>query len=308
MSQAADGQSIVHLEAVASHVRSACSWAFSGGLVASFGAIVSVLLTGACGSSLGAPRTGLATRSWVVQQSVHGRLLNLHLIRPVQPVDEDVVVLYASGDGGWFGAAVDMFKSIGAYGYPAVGFSSRAFMSTESHESIPSVRHLADDYREILTRARSALGLPASAPAVLTGWSRGAAFAVLVGGQPASQEDLLGVIAIGLPATENLSLSDDTDEDPPEGSSPAPLDRKRRVFRTYSWIDRIAPSRCTVIQASGDGYLPAAEAGRLFGPESPTKRFFAVTATNHRFSGGKDAFRLSLRDALDWVVAGENTR
>lgn len=56
---------------------------------------------------------------------LHGKPLELHLSVPQQPVADGVVVPYASGDGGWFGTAVDMFRLIGRAGCYAVGFSAR---------------------------------------------------------------------------------------------------------------------------------------------------------------------------------------
>ena len=47
---------------------------------------------------------------------------------PAAPRQPDVLVLYASGDGGWFGAAVDMFTAIAANGFYAVGLSSRSLL------------------------------------------------------------------------------------------------------------------------------------------------------------------------------------
>lgn len=261
-------------------------------------------LTSACLSTLGIPRTGVSVSSWVIQQPLHGQSLDLHLIRPLHPVAPDVLVLYATGAGGWYPAAKDMFGTIGAFGYPVVGVSSRTLMSIESRGQVATTSQLADDYQGILTRARSALGLSPSAPAVLTGWSRGAAFAVLVGAEKPARADILGVIAIGLAAAEELTVADDTDEEPAPSSPPASSGRQRAEVDTYAQIPKIAPRRVAIIQATNDGYLTAAEARNRFGPDSPIKRFFTVTAGNHRFKGGEEAFRESLRRALDWVVAG----
>ena len=91
------------------------------------------------------------------------------------------IVLYASGDGGWFGAAVDMFKQIARAGYPVVGFSSKAFLkiqrphiagSSTPRSSPPTTR------RSSPTPARRSIRAMSSR-VVLTGWSRGAAFSVL---------------------------------------------------------------------------------------------------------------------------------
>jgi hypothetical protein len=243
-------------------------------------------------STLGIPRTGVSVSSWVIQQPLHGQSLDLHLIRPLHPVAQDVLVLYATGAGGWYPAAKDMFGTMGAFGYPVVGISSRTLMSIESRGQAATTSQLAEDYEGILTRARSALGLSPSAPAVL------------VGAEKPARGDVLGVIAIGLAAAEELTVADDTDEEPAPSSPPASSGRQRAEVDTYAQIPKIAPRRVAIIQATNDGYLTAAEARNRFGPDSPIKRFFTVTAGNHRFKGGEEAFRESLRRALDWVVAG----
>ena len=126
-------------------------------------------------------------------------------------------MLYASGDGGWFGAAVDMFKAIGADGFCVVGLSSRTLM----HRTLPggrplAVTDLAEDYRTILDYAATELHLPADRRVVLTGWSRGASLAVLTGGSRHAMPGLAGVIAIGLTEDENLAIAGDSDDDPAE--------------------------------------------------------------------------------------------
>src|SRR6185503_4432564 len=110
--------------------------------------------------------------------ALHGGELTLHVADGRAPGSGPLpLVVYGSGDGGWFGAAVGMFKMIAAGGYPAVGFSSRALLET----------------------GRRALALPPGAPAVLTGWSRGASLAVLAAAEPETDRGVTGVVAIGLP-------------------------------------------------------------------------------------------------------------
>ena len=233
---------------------------------------------------------------------LHGRPFDLHFAVPVHSVAPDILVLYASGDGGWFGAAVDMFAQFGREGYYAVGFSSRAFLNLErSTGELINGGQIADEYRQIIGQARTMLGLTASTRAVLTGWSRGAAFAVLVGAHRSLQPELAGVIAIGLPDEEELRVRSDSDDTRNEGEVAKTTHRMR--FDTYGLIPTLDAMPCAVIQSTRDDYLPAEHARRLFGPDSATRRLYAVDARNHRFSGGNLQFIVALRDALQWVVA-----
>jgi hypothetical protein len=254
-------------------------------------------------SILPRPRTPgtIATREFATTVLLHGKALELHLSTPQTPATDHVVVLYASGDGGWFGAAADMFHQIGHAGYVAVGFSSRAFLKIERPRgTILSASQLAVEYEQILIRARGALGLDATYRAVLTGWSRGAAFSVLVGSEPALRGPILGVIAIGLAEGEDLQIND-ADDETDEGSTSSPT--RRWPFDTYARIARLGSLPCVVIQATHDDFLPAPRARELFGPDTPVRRFSAVDAKNHRFSGGKAAFDAALLEAIGWIVS-----
>ena len=248
------------------------------------------------------PRTQPAALVRELSSSVllHGKPFELHLSIPQQPVGDGVLVLYASGDGGWFGTAVDMFRLIGRAGYYAVGFSARAFLKLDRPRGTAlNTAQLAEEYEQILAHARSAMQLDATTPAILTGWSRGAAFAVLAGSEPVVRSDLRGVIAIGLSEGEDLQINgpaDETDDGQQTG------EHRQWPFEPYARIAGLGALPCAVIQASRDNYLPATRAHELFGPETPVRRFYTVDARNHRFSGGKTTFANALRDAIQWMA------
>jgi Bacterial virulence protein (VirJ) len=146
--------------------------------------LAAAIVCGACGGlrpvTLDPSR---AAHFSTLSASLRGRPIELHLAAPPAPRAADVLVLYASGDGGWFGAAVDMFRAIGDAGFYAVGVSSRSLLHRETagHDT-PGVVDLAADYQALLDQAASTLKLPPDHRVVLTGWSRGASLAVLVGG------------------------------------------------------------------------------------------------------------------------------
>ena len=239
------------------------------------------------------------------QTSIRGAELTLHLA-PASPAATRPLVVYGSGDGGWFGAAVGMFDVIAAEGYPAAGFSTRALLKIEQAGHAPlSGEQVAASYHAILDAARRDLGLPADTPAVLTGWSRGASLAVVAASEPGVDRAVAGIVAIGLPREDQLDTEPGDDDDPPPASE-AIAARGRSAARErlmYPLLARIAPRRSAVVQASGDRYLPAAEARVLFGADSDVQRFFEVPASNHRFGGGKPALRQALIDALAWAGA-----
>lgn len=252
------------------------------------------------------PGSEPAARELTAHVALHGEMLTLHLAGPSAGGTRALpLVLYASGDGGWFGAAVGMFRMIAAEGYPVVGFSSRALLKIEQGGHSPlSGNHIAESYRAILETGRRALALPPDAPAVLTGWSRGASLAVLAAAEPETDRGITGIVAIGLPRDEELDLEPGDDADPTEraeATAPSRRHTAAHALLMYPLLARIAPRRSAVVQASGDRYLPAAQARVLFGDDTAFRHFFAVEADNHRFGGGKGALRQALLDALAWT-------
>jgi hypothetical protein len=244
----------------------------------------------------------------ITTASLHGKRVDLHLALPATPARRDILVLYASGDGGWFGTAVEMWRQIARAGYATAGFSSRAFLRIDRPAgSMLSPTQLARDYQVMVDTARITLGLSANSRVILAGWSRGAAFSVLVGTDPGFRDELGGVVAIGLAEGEDLTIDGDGD-DTDDGA--AASGGRHWPFDTYARVSQLVRP-CAVIQATHDNYCAAADARRRFGPDTPVRRFYQVEARNHRFSGGQAAFDAALLDALQWIssnqaaVAGE---
>jgi hypothetical protein len=236
-----------------------------------------------------------------IAAALHRSELPVHLAS-MRSLRTPALVLYASGDGGWFGTAIDMWRLVAHEGVAAAGFSARAFLKIERpHDARLNPAQLAREYRAIVAAATPALGLAADVPVILAGWSRGAAFAVLAAAEPRAVPHLAGVIAIGLDATEDLAIDGPGDESD-DGAAPAAATPGARLFHPYRRLRRV-PVPVAVIQATHDDYLPAASARALVGPDSPTRRFIAVEARNHRFAGGTVALDQALGDAVRWLSA-----
>src|SRR4029077_17287037 len=76
-------------------------------------------------------RPPVPAHEFAATMQLQGGALQLHLSMPeqsAQAADKRVLVLYASGDGGWVASRVDMFHEIAKAGYYTGGFSSRAFL------------------------------------------------------------------------------------------------------------------------------------------------------------------------------------
>jgi hypothetical protein len=238
--------------------------------------------------------------------TLHGESLTLHLASPLLPVRPAMpLVLYSSGDGGWFGAAVGMFHTIASHAYPTVGFSAKEFMRIERQRSKPiAVSQLVEDYHHILDAARAQLRLPQETAVVLTGWSRGAALGAIVASRLEADSRIIGLVAIGLAAEEHLDVDGDTDDD----DTPAVVAATGNAhsIALYPLLSKVTPRRVVVVQATGDGYLPAGRARELFGTDTATTRFVAIAARNHRFSGAESDFATALIEAMQWIASDSN--
>ena len=274
-------------------------------------AITALLVAAAAGGCAAPLQTRVAgakpVREFTAQVALHDETLTLHFASPLAGgTGSGPLVLYASGDGGWFGAAVGMFRTIAATGRPTVGFSTKSFMHIEQQSVRPlTVAEIVEDYQRIIATARESLHLPPETPVVITGWSRGASLGVLVASEHAFASQLAGLVAIGLADSERLEIAADSDDDPVPAPPAAADERPSRSHAMYPLLARIAPRRSVVIQASGDGYLPAADARVLFGSDSTASRLVAIDARNHRFGGGESAFAAALVDAVTWVSSTE---
>lgn len=277
--------------------------------------LLAAALSGGCSTALATKRPSRpdAIREFSAPVHVHGEVLTLHLSAPQTPPSASApLVLYASGDGGWFGAAVGMFRTIVSSGLPTVGFSTKTFMRLEHRWSNPPTEaHVVEGYQQIIDGARALLRLPKDAPVVLTGWSRGASLGVLVAASREADPRILGLVAVGLAADERLDIEADSDDEPGGAQVPARLndEPEARSVAMYPLLSRIAPRRSVVIQASGDKYLGAARARELFGADSPVKRLVAIDARSHRFDGGEARFAEALVEAVKWIGSSpEETR
>src|ERR1700741_2823390 len=120
-------------------------------------------------------------------------------------------------------------------------------MRIELRRSKPlTVVDVAAGYQRIIDRARAQLGLSSDAPAVLTGWSRGASLAVLVASSSEGDPRIMGLVAIGLAADEHLDLDGDSDEPADERTAtPAVFNdgQHARSIAMYPLLAQIAPRR-----------------------------------------------------------------
>jgi fermentation-respiration switch protein FrsA (DUF1100 family) len=232
---------------------------------------------------------------------LNGYPFELRLSKSPGVPSENVLVIYATGDGGWSGLGTDMFNWLASWNYPVAGFSSRSYLHNLGYVSeagTTTPRLLASDYESIIAFAERQLDLPSSTPIILVGVSRGAGLSVVAAGAGNIHKPLAGLLAIALTKEEEHVLHRERRRNPSDGQR----SRSRVVIETYRYLNRLGPFPVMVLQSTHDRYLPAEEARKLFGPDSEIRKLRAVEATNHSFHNGCQILHQDAENALRWMV------
>lgn len=259
----------------------------SGGLLRSLGLVIAGLVLVACKTD-GEPTTSVITLDTDV--IVHDRPLTLHLSLTPKHVTDPLIV-YATGDGGWWSGDKDVYDALVAMGYPVAGFSARDYVN-HLGEGVTAISpaQMAADFAAVIRVSKAALTLPASTSVVLVGFSRGAGLDVAVATQEPIRSRLRGVIAIALTREEEYAAVPS-----PDGSAPA-------MLLTYPSLPLIGDIPVAVIQSTHDDYIPAAEARTLFGPDTSSRIFRPVESKDHAFEGAIPTLYREMTSCFDWIL------
>jgi pimeloyl-ACP methyl ester carboxylesterase len=204
------------------------------------------------------------------------------------------LLVYATGDAGWWGKDKEIFTRLVLWGYPSAGFSSRDYVRhLGPNVDAEPLAALASDYAGIIAASEVALGLPDTTRVVLVGKSRGAGLAVAAAAVPVLRRQLDGLLMVGLTREEEYVRR--------------PLRGTRRrsppvMLETYDVLPQIGSVPVVVIQSTGDEYVSAPNARELFGPDTPVRRLVAIESPNHNFSGALPALYAELERSLQWIL------
>jgi fermentation-respiration switch protein FrsA (DUF1100 family) len=254
---------------------------------------LAILTTGlvACASGLVSPPAGSAIE---FDRSVrlHDHALTVHLTAG-QPHSVPLIV-YATGDAGWWGKDKDIFRALAAWGYPVAGVSSREYVHhLDAGDTMLQPSQVASDFSAVVAVADTALGLPTSTPVVLVGKSRGAGLAVAAGTASRLGGRLLGILAVGLTGEEEYVAAGHGQDAQHNSADP---------LHTYQMLPTIGRTPIAVIQSTNDEYVPAAEARELFGPDTSSRRLYVIEADNHNFGNALPALYADMARSFAWII------
>ncbi|HEX5421050.1 MAG TPA: AcvB/VirJ family lysyl-phosphatidylglycerol hydrolase [Gammaproteobacteria bacterium] len=224
---------------------------------------------------------------------------NLHVtyVQPVTPRHPHYLIVFTTGDGGWHGVNNDVIEHLASQSYSIAGLSAPDVLRPlKRARRKMTAKQAADLLGASFAQFRKDLAIEASARLIVVGFSRGATFVAFTAVHPDLQRELAGAIAIGLTRRADYlgSITPSTIE------SDIRLDKRRRVL-IYPALKLFAHVKVAVIQSTGDRYVSAAESRALLGPDTPTRRLYAIEARNHRFGGNREQLIEDLDAALRWI-------
>ncbi len=227
---------------------------------------------------------------------IAGREVGVTYVTPSVPRTREVLILFASGDAGYWGVSGAMIDHLAEEHYFLATYDARQLIAREKKSHTRAkIREVEAFTDTLLADARHALAIPDTVPVIMTGYSRGANLVVLSAAIESLRHQLAGSVAIALcPSTDYLEAP--TPADP---LSSVLVDDKGHL-QTYAAIPSAGPLPFAVIQGTKDSYIGAGEAHRLFGADTPRRRFYEVEG-NHSFRGARDVLMRDLDDALGWI-------
>lgn len=259
-----------------------------------FAAACLTLLAGCAGSRL-ASKPGAYN---VSEQPIGtaGHEIHVTYVRPVQSRHPGYLVVFATGDAGWWGASHELFEHLAEQGYTIAGFNAPEIVKpVERSGERVSTAQAAQGLGAAYARVKHDLGLADSTPIIVVGFSRGATMVAFTALHPELREGVGGAVAIALTREADYLRAPEAERRPE-----IQVDDQGRI-QIYPALKLLGSTRLAVIQSTNDPYVPAAESRQLLGPDTPTLRLYEVEARNHGFGGARDKLLQDLDDALRWI-------
>ncbi len=227
------------------------------------------------------------------------RVIHASYVRPVQDRHPGYLLVFTTGDAGWWGTSGVIFEHLAEAGYSIAGFSAPEILKPikNSGNGVTTAR-AAKALDEMYAHVRKHLGEPDSAKIIVVGFSRGATAVAFTAVHPELKDDIAGAVAIALTReTDYLRVPEH------ERGPNIQVDDKDRL-QIYPALKLLGSTRLAVIQSTNDKYVPSAESRQLLGPDTATLRLYQVEARDHGFRGGRDVLFKDLDEAMGWLEHG----
>jgi dienelactone hydrolase len=236
---------------------------------------------------------GLTARTAQTRDTVsiraHQQTVSIYGRRGGQPI------IVSSGDGGWIHLGPRVAEFLASQGFFVVGFDAKAYLEsfTSGHVTLKPEEE-PGDYKVLADWAARG----ASRKPILIGVSEGAGLSVLAATDPGTKTAIAGVIALGLPNTNELGwrwkdamiyLTHGVPNEP--------------TFSTAGVVDRVSPLPLAAIHSTRDEFVPLPEIQRVIAAAREPKRLWIIEAADHRFSDNMAELERRLLEAIAWVTS-----
>ncbi len=128
---------------------------------------------------------------------------------------------------------------------------------------------------------------------VLSGWSLGAGYSVLVATDPIVRERIDRVVAISLPVYDELAWKPTDALIYITHGTP-----REKVFDARQFVAKLDPVPLVMLNATDDDTSPSRESQSLFDHAAGRKHLYMVKASGHHFEGGEAEFYRDLDEGL----------
>jgi pimeloyl-ACP methyl ester carboxylesterase len=202
-------------------------------------------------------------------------------------------VLFAPGDGGWRGFAIDIAKQLQNGGYDVYGLDTRRYLQSFAGNGGLKTSDIPRDFGLIAQWIRQ----DSSHPLLLAGWSEGAGLALAAAADSRNKGVFAGLVVIGM-AEKNL-LAWHWSDTWAEIAKTVP---NEPTFPSAQFVSQVAPLPLFVIASSNDEYSTVPATRALFAQARDPKKLVVVDAKDHKYGGNTDTFFRTLKEALIWIT------
>src|SRR6185437_14206604 len=201
-------------------------------------------------------------------------------------------ILFAPGDAGCRGFAVDIAERLSKDGYDTYCLDVLHYLQSFTGRAVLTAAQVTLDFGDI------ARWIEASdhTAILLVGWSEGAGLSLAAAATPENKVLLDGIIVIGLP--EQTILSWHWKDVGAWFTKKAPHEP---TFKSADLLPRVSPLPLFVIGSTSTQWVSPEATRQLFSIAHEPKRLDMVAARDHKYSDNTAGFFNALRDGVNWI-------
>ncbi len=223
--------------------------------------------------------------------TIRGQDLEIYRL-PAADAGQHPKVLFAPGDGGWRGFAIDIAQNLAAGGFDVYGIDTRHYLQSFTGSTPLKTSDVASDFAQFA----HAIDGGSKEKILLVGWSEGAGLGLAAAASDAGRAVFAGVVAIGMPQRSLLGwrwtdLSSSITKKLPN----------EPTFDSADFVAKVSPLPLCMIASTQDEYISTDATRALFQAAKEPKRLVIINASNHKYGGNTDEFFRTLRGALSWI-------